>query len=88
MENPSLPRQTHGDLAADQGSAASAFAACGAGISPVAGSSPMLLKTVRSQRIAAGQLITHHVKLGDILQADDILGRAADINALKVIIEA
>jgi alcohol dehydrogenase len=48
----------------------------------------MLLKTVRSQRIAAGQLITHHVKLGDILQADDILGRAADINALKVIIEA
>ena len=49
---------------------------------------PMLLKTVQSRRIDAGQLITHRFKLGDILQAYDTFGRAADTKALKVIIEA
>ena len=49
---------------------------------------PMLLKTVRSKRIDAKQLITHHFKLGEILQAYDTFGRAADTKALKVIIEA
>jgi alcohol dehydrogenase len=49
---------------------------------------PMLLKTVRSQRIDAKQLITHHFKLDEILQAYDTFGRAADTKALKVIIEA
>ncbi len=51
-------------------------------------STPMLLKTVQSKRIDAAQLITHHFKLGDILNAYDTFGKAADTKALKVIIEA
>lgn len=51
------------------------------------GSIPMLLKTVQSKRIDAKQLITHRFKLGDILQAYDTFGKAADTKALKVIIE-
>ncbi len=49
---------------------------------------PMLLKTVQSERVNAKQLITHHFKLGDVLEAYDTFGRAADTKALKVIIEA
>ena len=49
---------------------------------------PMLLKTVQSKRIDAKQLITHHFKLDNILQAYDTFGKAADSKALKVIIEA
>ena len=49
---------------------------------------PMLLKTVQAGRIDAAQLVTHRFKLADILQAYDTFGRAADTQALKVIIEA
>jgi len=49
---------------------------------------PMLLKTVHSKRIDAGQLITHRFKLQEILQAYDTFGKAADTKALKVILEA
>lgn len=49
---------------------------------------PMLLKTVQSKRIDAQQLITHRFKLGEIMQAYDTFGKAADTKALKVIIEA
>jgi alcohol dehydrogenase len=49
---------------------------------------PMLLKTVQSKRIDAARLITHRFKLGDILQAYDTFGKAADTKALKVTIEA
>ena len=49
---------------------------------------PMLLKTVQSKRIDAKQLITHHFKLDQILQAYDTFGKAADTKALKVIIDA
>ena len=49
---------------------------------------PMLLKTVQSGRIDAGQLITHRFTLADIEQAYDTFSRAADTRALKVIIEA
>ena len=49
---------------------------------------PMLLKTVQSKRIDAKQLITHRFKLGEILQAYDTFGKAADTKALKVIVEA
>jgi len=49
---------------------------------------PMLLKTVQAKRIDATQLITHHFKLDDILQAYDTFGRAAETKALKVIIDA
>ena len=51
-------------------------------------STPMLLKSVQSKRIDAKQLITHHFKLGDILQAYDTFANAADTKALKVIIES
>ncbi len=49
---------------------------------------PMLLKTVQSKRIDAGKLITHHFKLGQILQAYETFGKASSTKALKVIIEA
>ena len=49
---------------------------------------PMLLKTVQSKRIDAGQLITHRFKLTEMLAAYDTFGKAADTRALKVIVEA
>jgi len=49
---------------------------------------PMLLKTVRSQKINPTLLITHRFNLDQILDAYDTFGRAASTRALKVIIEA
>ena len=49
---------------------------------------PLLLQTVQSRRIDAKQLITHRFKLADILQAYDTFAKAAETQALKVIIEA
>ena len=49
---------------------------------------PMLLKTVQSKRIDAGQLVTHRFKLTQMMQAYDTFGKAADTHALKVIVEA
>ena len=49
---------------------------------------PMLLKTVQSKKIDPTRLITHRFKLGQILDAYDTFGRAADTHALKVIIAA
>jgi len=49
---------------------------------------PMLLKTVQSKRIDAGQLITHRFKLDQILEAYETFGKASSTKALKVIIEA
>jgi alcohol dehydrogenase len=49
---------------------------------------PLLLKTVQSHRIDARQLVTHRFKLDQILQAYETFGKAADTQALKVIIEA
>jgi alcohol dehydrogenase len=51
-------------------------------------STPMLLKTVQSRRIDPKQLITHHFRLEQILDAYDTFGAAAKTGALKVIIEA
>lgn len=48
---------------------------------------PMLLKTVVSGKIDPNQLITHHFKLDDILQAYQVFGNAAAEKAMKVIIE-
>ncbi|MEY2690342.1 MAG: hypothetical protein RL375_4542 [Pseudomonadota bacterium] len=48
---------------------------------------PLLLASVQSGRIDPRQLITHHFGLCDILQAYDTFARAADTQALKVIIE-
>jgi len=47
---------------------------------------PMLLKIVQSGKIDASRLITHRFKLDDILEAYDTFGRAAETQALKVII--
>ncbi len=49
---------------------------------------PMLLKTVQAKRIDPTQLITHHFKLNQIMQAYEVFSTAADSNALKVMIEA
>ena len=50
-------------------------------------STPTLLKTVRSGKIDPTQLITHHFKFEQILEAYDTFGKAAKHHALKVIIE-
>lgn len=47
---------------------------------------PMLLKTVQSKKIDPTRLITHRFKLDQILDAYDTFGRAAETQALKVII--
>ena len=47
---------------------------------------PMLLKTVQSGKIDAGQLITHRFALNDILKAYEVFGNAAQEKAMKVIL--
>ncbi len=47
-----------------------------------------LLNMVGSKRMNPGSLITHHVKLDDILAAYHTFAHAADTRALKVIVEA
>ena len=49
---------------------------------------PMLFKTVLSNIIDPKRLITHRFQLDNIIEAYDTFGRAAETNALKVIIEA
>lgn len=50
-------------------------------------STPMLLKTVTSNKVNAKQLVTHHFSLQDIMQAYDTFQHAADHKALKVILD-
>lgn len=47
----------------------------------------MLLKTVIANKITSASLISHHFKFDKILEAYDTFSKAADTNALKVIIE-
>jgi len=47
---------------------------------------PMLLKTVQSKKLNPRQLITHHFKLSDIINAYDTFQNAATEKALKVIL--
>ncbi|OJY67023.1 MAG: alcohol dehydrogenase [Sphingobium sp. 66-54] len=47
---------------------------------------PMLLRTVIAGKLEPARLITHHFTLDDILDAYDVFGRAAETEALKVII--
>ena len=47
---------------------------------------PMLLKTVQSNKLQPSRLITHHFKLSDVLAAYDTFGNAAKEKALKVIL--
>jgi alcohol dehydrogenase len=46
----------------------------------------MLFKTVQSKKIQPKQLITHHFKLDQIIEAYDTFGNAAKEKALKVIL--
>ncbi|MGM0545771.1 MAG: zinc-dependent alcohol dehydrogenase family protein [Bacteroidota bacterium] len=48
---------------------------------------PMLMKTVGSGKLEPEQLITHHFKLDDIMDAYDTFGNAAEEKALKIILE-
>jgi alcohol dehydrogenase len=47
---------------------------------------PMLFKTVQSKKIQPKQLITHHFKLSQVIEAYDTFGNAAKEKALKVIL--
>jgi alcohol dehydrogenase len=49
---------------------------------------PMLMKTVESGKLDAGQLVTHRFKLDEILEAYAVFGNAAKEKALKVILAA
>ena len=49
-------------------------------------STPMLLKTLQAGKIDATKLITHRFKFAEILDAYDTFGRAAETQALKVVI--
>ena len=49
---------------------------------------PMLLKTVQSKRLDPSRLITHRFTLDQIEEAYDTFRRAADTQALKVVISA
>jgi len=48
---------------------------------------PMLLRTVLAKKLEPAQLITHRFVLSEILEAYDVFGRAAQTQALKVIIK-
>ena len=47
---------------------------------------PMLLKLVAQQKLAAAKFATHHFKLDEMIEAYDTFGRAAETKALKVVI--
>jgi len=47
---------------------------------------PMLLKTVSSGKIAPKQLITHHFNMDEMLKAYEVFGNASKEKAMKVII--
>ena len=51
-----------------------------------ANTTPMLLRLVEQQKIAAEMFATHHFTLDNILEAYDTFGRAAETKALKVVI--
>ncbi|MGT2888466.1 zinc-dependent alcohol dehydrogenase family protein [Streptococcus didelphis] len=52
-----------------------------------ANTTEMLINVLKSGKIDATQMVTHHFKLSEIEKAYDIFKHAADHNALKVIIE-
>jgi alcohol dehydrogenase len=47
---------------------------------------PMLLKTVKAEKLKPAQLITHRFALADILQAYDTFSRASETKSLKVLL--
>ena len=53
-----------------------------------ASTTPMLLKLVAQQKLAAEKFATHHFTFDQIIEAYDTFGRAAETKALKVVIAA
>lgn len=49
---------------------------------------PMLFKTVQSKKLQPNQLITHHFRLDQIMDAYDTFGNASREKALKIILSA
>jgi alcohol dehydrogenase len=49
-------------------------------------STPTLLKLIGSRQIDAGRFATHHFKLDEIIEAYDVFGRAAQTEAIKVVL--
>lgn len=49
---------------------------------------PLLLKTVQSKKLEPNQLITHHFRLNQVMEAYETFGNAAKEKALKVILTA
>jgi alcohol dehydrogenase len=49
---------------------------------------PMLLKLVAQQKLAAERFVTHRFTMDEMLEAYDTFGRAAETKALKVAITA
>ena len=49
-------------------------------------STPTLLRLVAARQIDANRFVTHHFALGDMLEAYDVIGRAADTGAVKVVL--
>jgi alcohol dehydrogenase len=49
-------------------------------------STPTLLRLLSSGQIDAGQFASHHFELGQMLEAYDTFGRAAETSALKVVL--
>lgn len=50
-------------------------------------STPMLLKTVESEKVKPEQLVTHRFKLDEMMKAYDVFGNAAKEGAIKIILE-
>ena len=48
----------------------------------------VLLKLVAQRRIDPDLFISHRFALGDIMEAYDVFGRAAETKALKVVLQA
>jgi alcohol dehydrogenase len=49
-------------------------------------STPTLLRLVAARQIDAARFVTHHFKLGEMMEAYDVFQRASDTGALKVVL--
>ena len=49
-------------------------------------STPTLLKLLRAGQLEAQKFVTHRFALGEVIEAYDVFGRAADTGALKVLL--
>ena len=53
-----------------------------------ANTTPMLLKLVAQKKLPAEKFATHHFRFDEFMEAYDTFGRAAETNALKVVVSA